>query len=119
MVITKNINKLKKKSSFPENIDKAINSLIEVYKPLEIYIFGSYAWGVPDSESDIDFLITVNDSNEKNYLRPIKGLKALKGLNVPKDILVLTIDELRTQLKHPSSLFRKIKDRGIKVYESS
>ncbi|MGC9367659.1 MAG: nucleotidyltransferase domain-containing protein [bacterium] len=119
MVITKNIDKLKRKSPFPGNIEKAIALLIKVYKPLDIYIFGSYAWGVPDSESDVDFLITVKNSNEKNYLRPIKGLKALKGLNVPKDILVLTSDELRTQLSHPSSIFRKIKDKGIKVYESS
>ena len=35
-------------------IDLVTKRLVQVYDPFEIYIFGSYVWGSPDEESDLD-----------------------------------------------------------------
>ncbi len=43
------------------------NRLINVYHPAVIYLFGSYAWGQPTKDSDLDLLIIVDKSDEKNY----------------------------------------------------
>jgi predicted nucleotidyltransferase len=40
----------------PNIIEVVINRLAEVYKPREIYLFGSYAWGQPGQQSDLDLL---------------------------------------------------------------
>ena len=36
-------------------IQEAVNRLANTYQPLTIYLFGSYAWGEPRVESDLDF----------------------------------------------------------------
>ena len=71
-------------------IEEVKNRLVKVYNPLEIYLFGSYAWGTPTEESDLDLLIVVEASEEKKYKRGIKGSLALYGLGIAKDILVFT-----------------------------
>ena len=74
-------------------IDEVKKRLIKTYKPVKIYLFGSYAWGNPSEESDLDVLVIVEKSDEKNYKRPIPGLLALFGLMISKDLLVLTLEE--------------------------
>jgi predicted nucleotidyltransferase len=44
----------------PDVIEEVKNRLIKAYNPLEIYIFGSYAWGHPDDESDLGSLEFLN-----------------------------------------------------------
>ncbi len=35
------------------------NRLVRAYNPLTIYLFGSYAWGTPTEDSDLDLVIVV------------------------------------------------------------
>jgi predicted nucleotidyltransferase len=99
-----------------KTIYEATDRLVQAYKPLEIYLFGSYAWGKPTEESDLDLLIIVENSEEKKYKRAITGHKALHGLMLSKDILVLTKDEFLTQIGDTTSLIYKIKTEGKKIY---
>ncbi len=73
--------------------------LQNAYNPLSLYIFGSYAWGTPNKDSDLDLLIVVDHSNEKPYKRAIKGIRALRGMGIAKDILVYTKEEFNTLSK--------------------
>jgi len=92
--------------------------LIDAYNPRMLYLFGSYAWGIPDEQSDFDLLVVIDKSDEKPYKRIKKGIDALTGLRIAKDILVYTTDEFE-QLAHDSStLCYKIKKEGIKLYEA-
>ena len=47
------------------NMEEVKKRLINVYDPIAIYIFGSYAWGTPTEDSDLDLLVVVRDSIEK------------------------------------------------------
>ncbi len=38
-------------------IDEVKNRLVNTYNPIAIYLFGSYAWGIPTEDSDLDLLI--------------------------------------------------------------
>jgi predicted nucleotidyltransferase len=69
---------------------KIIDRLVEVYHPQSIYLFGSYAWGHPTEQSDVDVYIVVDKSDEPSYRRPVKGYHALFGLNVDTEIVVRT-----------------------------
>lgn len=93
--------------------------LVDVYKPLIIYIFGSYAWGNPDDTSDLDLMIIIKDSKEKLYKRVIPAYMALKGLKISKDILIYTQDEFNQLAAEPSSFCNTIKSKGIKLYEAA
>ncbi len=58
----------------------AVEKLVAAYQREIIFLYGSFAWGNPTDDSDLDLLIVVDHSEEKPYKRMLKGLKALSGL---------------------------------------
>jgi uncharacterized protein len=97
-------------------IEEIKNRLIKAYNPLEIYLFGSYAWGTPSEESDLDLLIIIEKSDERRYKRQHLGFDALWGIGVPKDLFVYTKEEFEQSLKDNMSLCSKIKKEGKVLY---
>ena len=100
-------------------IDTVTNRLVKAYNPLAIFLFGSYAWGTPTNDSDLDLMIVVDHSDEKSYIRPRKGFKALRGMKIAKDLIVYTKQEFNDRVSELTSLAYKIKSNGIKLYERS
>jgi len=98
------------------NLFETVKTRLETaYSPLSLYIFGSYAWGNPTKDSDLDLLVVVESSNKKPYKRSIEGIRALRGLGIAKDILVYTKDEFKTMSQDISSLLYKVEREGIKL----
>jgi len=97
-------------------IEEAKSRLIKTYDPLEIYLFGSYAWGQPDKDSDLDLVVVIDQSNEKSYKRPIRGYDALMSLRIPNDIIIYTKCEWDELILNVTTLAYKIKSQGKKLY---
>lgn len=103
----------------PEIIEEVKKRLVDVYQPEVIYLFGSYAWGNPDEESDLDLLVVVHASDEKSHKRSIPGRRALWELDIAKDLVVYTKDEFDARITDPTSLLYKIKNNGKVIYARS
>jgi len=99
-----------------EIIEEVKKRLIEVYNPIAIYVFGSYAWGSPTEESDLDLFVIVDESDEKSYKRPVAGHRALRGLDIAKDLIVKTKQEFEDSAENVSTLGYKIKKDGKLIY---
>jgi uncharacterized protein len=97
-------------------IQDAVNRLANVYQPLSIYLFGSYAWGMPHEDSDLDFLIVLNDDIPLNLSLHIKGKQALRNLNISTDLVLNHQFFFIDRAEHPSTLQHKIKTEGKLVY---
>ncbi len=102
-----------------EIIKEVKKRLIEVYNPEAIYLFGSYAWGHPDEESDLDLLVVVQDSDEKSHRRCIPGRRALRDLDIAKDLMVYTQAEFDARVTDCSTLVYKVKNNGRVLYARS
>lgn len=102
-----------------ETIEEVKRRLVAVYNPVEIYLFGSYAWGHPDEESDLDLLIVVDESQEKSYNRTRPGHRALFGMNIAKDLVVYTKEEFDKVSNNIVTLGYKIKKEGKCIYARS
>jgi len=100
-------------------IDETVDRLVETYQPERIYLFGSYGWGEPDKNSDLDIVIIVDHIGEKYCKRSIKGYKALQGLKIPKDIIVYTEEEFEERAEQRGSLCYRIKEEGQVLYEAT
>jgi predicted nucleotidyltransferase len=100
-----------------ETIEEVKKRLVKTYNPIVIYLFGSYAWGAPSEESDLDLLIVIEKSDERRYKRQHIGFDALWGLGIPKDLFVYTKEEFEQGLKDNMSLCFKIKKEGKVLYE--
>ena len=99
-----------------EMLEEVKARLIVAYAPKSIILFGSYAWGEPGPDSDIDLLIVVESSEEKMPHRSLAGRRVLRGLKLAKDILVYTAKEFNTLASDPSTLVSKINQQGKRLY---
>lgn len=99
-----------------ETIAEVSRRLVQVYQPREIYLFGSHAWGKPDSDSDLDLLIIVDSLKQDRYLALTAGHRALRGMSIAKDLLLLDIAEFKEYSKDPRRIFYRIKEEGKKIY---
>mgnify|MGYP001393626757 CR=1 FL=1 len=99
-----------------DTINSVTQKLITAYNPVAIYLFGSYAWGKPDSGSDLDLLIVVDKSDKKPHQRSEAGSEALWDIKVPKDLLIYTMDEFVQRIDDVTTLCHKIKKEGKVLY---
>ncbi|WP_430710979.1 nucleotidyltransferase domain-containing protein [Nodosilinea sp. AN01ver1] len=90
--------------------------LVSALEPEQIILFGSYAYGEPNEDSDIDLLVIVSQSDEPRYRRARVAYKTLRGLGIPKDILVMTREEVERQKTVVSSLVCQALRRGKVLY---
>lgn len=99
-----------------DKIEEVKKRLINVYDPIEIYIFGSYAWGNPTEDSDLDLCIVVDKIKKSKHDMLVEGHHALFGLKVPKDIVLYSKEEFDKYSKYTTTLLYKIKKEGTLVY---
>lgn len=97
-------------------IDTAVERLVAEFHPEQIWLFGSYAWGEPDEESDLDFVVVVPESNERPIKRAQRAQRCLIGLGMSKDVLVPTRAEFDRFREVVSSLTYKITREGKVLY---
>jgi predicted nucleotidyltransferase len=102
-----------------EVIEEVKRRLVEVYDPVKIYLFGSYAWGCPTEDSDLDLLIIIDTSDEQRHKRGKQGFLALWGLGISKDLMVYTQDEIEQRASDATSLVHKILQKGKVLYARS
>ena len=79
------------------NIAASIRTLID---PKRIILFGSHAYGVPDSESDIDLLV-IDDSGRDKSIVSLEISRALFPRNYVLDLLVESPEELEKKMNLP------------------
>ncbi|HEX7628384.1 MAG TPA: nucleotidyltransferase domain-containing protein [Candidatus Methanoperedens sp.] len=98
-----------------ENITDIARKIAECFNPEKIILFGSYAWGKPDRDSDID-LFVIMESTERPIKRAASLRRVLKDRYVPMDILVRTPEELKHRIDIGDPFIKKILRDGQVIY---
>ena len=86
------------------------------FRPDKIILFGSYAYGRPTEDSDVDLLV----------IMPFEGRGAHKATEIllatdprfPIDLLVRTPEQIRTRLRLGDFFIREITKKGKVLYEA-
>ena len=101
-----------------ELVSRITKKLKTYYQPQKIFLFGSYAWGNPTKDSDIDLLI-IKECNEKHRERSLKVRKILSDENalVGMDILVYTPQEIARRIEMGDSFLSQILKKGEVLYD--
>jgi predicted nucleotidyltransferase len=97
-------------------LDEMVRRLVAEFQPEKIILFGSYAWGEPDEDSDVDLFVIVPDSNERRIERMQRAHQCLSGLGVAKDVLVQTRIEAERFRHVRASLAYKVFNEGRVLY---
>ena len=97
---------------------EVVEKLRSEYEPLKIILFGSYAYGNPTKDSDIDLLILKNtDKRRADRFVEVKRIIYNPDLKIPISPLVYTPEELEERLKIGDDFVKEIVRKGIVLYE--
>lgn len=99
-------------------IEKEIVSRLITINPDRIILFGSYAYGNPDKNSDLDICV-ITDSQESKSDKKRKIRLLLKGLAVAKDILTPSVDEFNFYKNEVGSVYMEIDKKGKILWPNS
>ena len=98
-----------------EQINNVVSRIIQNVHPYKVILFGSYATGEPNENSDIDLLIIKNSDFPMNK-RALEIRPFLRGLKIPMDILVYTQNEYQEQINSKYSFLSQIVEKGKVLY---
>ncbi len=94
-------------------IRRYARQIVEQFRPEKIVLFGSYAYGQPHADSDVDMLIVMPASNEIN-----QGIRIRRTLEAPfpLDLIVRTPHKLRRRLEEGNWFLREVMEKGKTLY---
>lgn len=95
-----------------------VDKIVKAYKPEKIILFGSYAYGNPTRDSDIDMLI-IKRTRKKSMDRWffLKKLTRDPERGIPFSPLVFTPKELKYRLSLRDGFVKEILEKGEVLYE--
>jgi len=98
-------------------IDAIVKKLVAEYSPQKVILFGSYANGSPDKDSDIDLLV-IKETSERFIDRWVTVQKILTGMHrsIPLETLVLTPEEVERRLKIGDQFIADVVEKGEVLY---
>lgn len=92
------------------------DKIVQAFNPLRIVLFGSYAYGAPKEDSDLDLLV-IMESNESLIKRTAMVSKIFRDRKFPIDIIVRTPQEIRERLDIGDFFVKEILEKGRTLYE--
>jgi predicted nucleotidyltransferase len=88
----------------------------ERFQPEKIILFGSYAYGTPHEDSDVDILVVMP---ARNQLRAAVRIDRYCEPCFPLDLIVRTPENMRWRLEEGDWFLREIVSQGKVLYEKA
>jgi predicted nucleotidyltransferase len=107
-----------------DELETRIKDALASLHPEKVILFGSYAWGQPTEDSDIDLYVVTQDDSmpatyEERMRNHLKVSSLLRQINreVAIDLIVHTKPMHREFVRLDSMFAREIMNRGQVLYE--
>jgi len=100
-----------------QTITNISRQIVQEYHPEQIILFGSYAYGTPRPDSDVDLLVVMPYEGHAAY----KALEILTHINPPFaiDLLVRTPEEVQRRLALNDFFLRDVVTKGRILYAAA
>ena len=99
----------------PAQIQRVSDEIADKFHPDKIILFGSYAYGTPTEDSDVDLLVVL----------PFEGRKAKKATEIRSavyagfamDLIPITPEKLQHRIEIEDFFLREVVEKGRVLYE--
>ena len=91
--------------------------IARVFQPERIILFGSYAYGKPSEESDVDLLVIV--PHAESTIRKAAEIRLTLPSDIAVDVLVRTPEQIRARLRMNDFFIREVVTKGRVLYEAA
>lgn len=100
-------------------IDKIVRKIVDGYSPEKIILFGSYAYGEPNPDSDLDLLI-IKKTSERfiDRLTHVRKIVSDPKRSIPFEPIVLTPNEVKERLAMGDQFIGDIVGNGKILYSA-
>lgn len=95
-------------------IRRYARAIAERFEPDKIILFGSYAYGTPNEDSDIDLLVVMPTWNQISQAVQIRMAFTAP---FPMDLIVRTPKEMKWRLEERESFLTEVTSKGKVLYE--
>ncbi len=102
----------------PQKIDAAVQRIVQASQPSQVIMFGSAVNSATRPPRDLDLLVVTKDELIHPRHESVRLRRALKGISMPVDILVISARRLREVADHPGLVYREALRHGKVVYEA-
>lgn len=99
-------------------IRKFCNTVAKQFRPKKIILFGSYAYGKPTENSDVDLLVIMNHIRRRGE-RTSLSIRHSVHRDFPIDLLVRTPADVSKRLRWGDCFIQEIMQKGKVMYEAS
>ena len=101
-----------------QKVQMVIQKIVEVSRPRKLILFGSYVHGDMHLSSDLDILVITDNDIKNTRKESIRIRRALKGIIMSMDILVVQENRLEELVNTPGLIYKEAILKGKTVYES-
>lgn len=98
-----------------DKINEVVERIVKNVQPERIILFGSYAYGNPKEDSDLDILV-VKETNIPRHRRVKEVKKYLRGIKVPVDLIVYTQEEIDEWKGVKTAFINHVVEKGKVLY---
>jgi len=98
-------------------LDEIVRRILRAVNPLKIILFGSWAYGTPRKGSDLDILVVVDNLTISRRKMRIKIRGLLRDFLIPKDVVVVTHEDIEEWGNVPQAFITTIERKGRIIYE--
>ncbi|MBF0617757.1 MAG: nucleotidyltransferase domain-containing protein [Nitrospirae bacterium] len=99
-----------------ETLNEIVKRIASFCSPEKIILFGSYAYGAPNTDSDLDIMV-IMDTVSMPHKRAVSLRKLLRDISMPKDIIVKTPDEFKRYKDIIGTVVYPAAHHGRVIYE--
>ncbi len=99
-----------------DTLPEAVERIVRALHPERIVLFGSYAYGEPTPDSDVDLLVIVETDRPRSE-RYLAVSRLLRPRSFPVDILVRSPAEIKAALESGDFFIAEILSKGRVLYE--
>jgi uncharacterized protein len=97
-----------------QEIQRVSAQIVRLFKPERIFLFGSYAYGQPTADSDVDLLVVMPFLGKG--FRKASEIRSRIDADFPLDLVVRTPDELSRRLAGGDFFLREATEKGELLY---
>ena len=98
-------------------LEPLLERIVVRLAPEEVWLFGSRAEGRAGPDSDYDLLVVMPDETPEADLDIVSAWTAVRGLDIPADIVPCTRAEFEEEKNEIDTLARAAFLRGRRIYE--
>ncbi|MEA3351149.1 MAG: nucleotidyltransferase domain-containing protein [Chloroflexota bacterium] len=100
-----------------KQIDAFRDRIVTEFQPEKIILFGSYAYGKPNKDSDVDILVVLPFEGKSAH-KATEIIMAVGHPGFPVDLLARTPEKVKERISMGDFFMKEIFKQGESIYEA-